>query len=466
MEQGQYPPQSQPSLNSLPPGVYCRFERLYRDFTYFLFVICQMRPITLLGNTMADDNSMSGRSSSSEDEDQPTSVRTKIKKEPCQPKARKFSVTFENFRDLPAVKNRGVHSSKFACFGHEWRLQLFPGGCSGYPTPPKGMVVVCVERINTGKWPNVNFLFALRSPDGKATLQTSPSKPRYYVNTSDMCDLSTRSDIKHRFLDDKRALTISVTMELTEFIAKNPLAATMLKLFRDEESSDVIFEISSKEERTKKRKREKASSSVQFHAHRFILQHTSSELGALCESSPEGGMHSPILINDIKAEVFRGLLYYIYGGDIRQEFFVANAKEVIDAADKYGVVNLKLEAEVWYVHSTRITTDNVIDNLLYADAKNLALLKEAVMDYIVKNKKKVMKRVSFKDVPGDIYKDLLAAVSRVLEDSDEDGDDEEDEEKDDYASMGIGALRQKLDQRGIDIDGSRDTLIAALKKQS
>lgn len=179
-------------------------------------------------------------------------------------------------------------------------------------------------------------------------------------------------------------------------------------------------------------------------------------------------MNSPIIINDIKAEVFRGLLYYIYGGEIRQESLMASGKEVIDAADKYGVVNLKLEAEVWYVHSTRITTDNVIDNLLYADAKNLALLKEAVMDYIVKNKKKVMKRVSFKEVPGDIYKDLLAAVSRVLEDSDEDNsddDDEEDEEKD-YASMGIGALRQKLDQRGIDIDGSRDTLIAALKKKS
>jgi len=416
---------------------------------------------------MADDNSMSGRSSSSEHEDQPTSVRTKIKKEPCQPKARKFSVTFKNFRNLPAVKNRGVQSSKFACFGHEWRLQVFPGGYSDYPTPPKGAVGVCVERISTGKWPNMKLLFELKSPDG-ISLQTSgdPSSYKCYSNTSNICALTTRPDIKHRFLDDKRALTISVVLEINEFVPKNPLAATMLKLFGDEESSDVVFEITKKEEKTKKRKREMASSSVQFHAHRFILEHTSSELAALCESSPEGGMNSPIIINDIKAGVFRGLLYYIYGGDIRQEFFVANAKEVIDAADKYGVVNLKLEAEVWYVHSTRITTDNVIDNLLYADAKNLALLKEAVMDYIVKNKKKVMKRVSFKDVPGDIYKDLLAAVSRVLEDSDEDGDDEEDEEKDDYAAMGIGALRQKLDQRGIDIDGSRDTLIAALKKQS
>lgn len=258
-------------------------------------------------------------------------------------------------------------------------------------------------------------------------------------------------------------------MELDEFIPKNPLAATMLKLFMDEESSDVIFELTNEGKNAKKRKRGKmSSSSVQFYAHRFILEHTSSELAALCESSPEEGLNSPILINDIKTEVFRGLLYYTYGGNITEQFFFANRKDVIDAADKYGVVNLKLEAEAWYCHTTKITTENVIDNLLYADSKNLALLKEAVMDYIVKNKKKVMKRVSFKDVPGDIYKDLLAAVSRVLEESDEDdSDDEENEEKDDYASMSIGTLRQKLDARGIeDIDGSRDTLIDALKEIS
>ncbi len=420
---------------------------------------------------MADDNSvseMSSSSSSSGDEDAPTSVQTKIKREPCQPNARKFSVTFENFRDLPTGKNCEVQSSKFSCFGYEWRLQLLPGGYSDYPKPPKGTVGVCVERSDRGKWPNVKFSFEVKSTDGKTSLQTLaiPVTSKYYSNTSDTCALATRLDIKSRFLDDKGALTIFITMELNEFVPKNPLAKTMLKLFMDEESSDVIFEISNEGKNAKKRKRGKASS-VQFHAHRFILEHTSSELAALCESSPEGGLNAPILINDIKTEVFRGILYYIYGGDVMEQFFIANGKDLIDAADKYGVVNLKLEAEAWYCHTTKITTENVIDNLLYADSKNLALLKEAVMDYIVKNKKKVMKRVSFKDVPGDIYKDLLAAVSRVLDDSDEDDSDvEENKEKDDYASMGIGALRQKLDERGIDIDGSRDTLIAALKKHS
>lgn len=160
---------------------------------------------------MADDNSVSERSSSSDDEDSPTSVQTKIKREHCQPKARKFSVTYEKFLGLPFGKNCEVQSSKFSCFGYDWRLQLFPGGYRGYPRPPKETVGVCVERCDrAGKWPNVKFSFEVKSTDGKTSLQTSsdPSKRRYYSSTSDTCGLASRLDIKSRFLDDKGALTI------------------------------------------------------------------------------------------------------------------------------------------------------------------------------------------------------------------------------------------------------------------
>jgi hypothetical protein len=61
----------------------------------------------------------------------------------------------------------------------------------------------------------------------------------------------------------------------------------------------------------------------------------------------------------------------------------------LDAADKYGVVSLKLEAEAAYVESTKITVDNAMDNLLYADAKNCALLKEAVIDFLTDNGREV-----------------------------------------------------------------------------
>ena len=144
-------------------------------------------------------------------------------------------------------------------------------------------------------------------------------------------------------------------------------------------------------------------------------------------------------------------------------------KDFINAADKYGVTNLKLEAEVRYVNNTEITIDNVIDNLLYADAMNCALLKESVMDFIVENKGPVIQRVSFHDVPGDVCKDLLVAMSRHEEkDSSDDGDDNEsDVEKTyKYSKMRIRDLREKLHAKGLDVDGSREALIASLKEHS
>ena len=116
------------------------------------------------------------------------------------------------------------------------------------------------------------------------------------------------------------------------------------------------------------------------------------------------------------------------------------------------------------MHHTELTVENVIDNLLYADAMNCALLKETVMDFIVKNKEEVMETVSFQDVPGNVCKDLLAAVTRCYDDDDE--KDKGKEDADNFATMRIGELRKKVQEKGLEIDGSRDALIAALKEHS
>ncbi len=51
-----------------------------------------------------------------------------------------------------------------------------------------------------------------------------------------------------------------------------------------------------------------------------------------------------------------------------------------------------------------------MDNLLFADAKNCAFLKETVMDFLAENHDEAVKKVSFSDVPGHLMKDLLVAV--------------------------------------------------------
>jgi hypothetical protein len=121
----------------------------------------------------------------------------------------------------------------------------------------------------------------------------------------------------------------------------------------------------------------------------------------MCVSSSNGdGKVTLVPITDVMPEIFKHMLYYIYGGEVPKDELEGNTRDIIDACDKYGVVHLKLEAEACYVKTTQLSIDDLMDNLLYADSKNLALLKEAVMDYIVANKNSIIGNVSFDNSSG------------------------------------------------------------------
>ena len=106
---------------------------------------------------------------------------------------------------------------------------------------------------------------------------------------------------------------------------------------------------------------------------------------------------------------------------------------------------------------TTLATENALDNLLYADSKNLALLKEVVMDFLMENGEDVIENVSFDDVPGYLMKDLLAAVNRGKKrESNSDGTN--------YSNMRVSGLRELLDNAELDVDGSREAMIARLRE--
>jgi len=248
-----------------------------------------------------------------------------------------------------------------------------------------------------------------------------------------------------------------------EFIHKNPINKNILKLFRDEDSSDVVFEVgttsSMNDNSDDTNKRSKTV--VTFHAHRIILQDGAPFLAELSKAGSIGEGITIVQINDVTHDVFKHVLYYAYGGKITEDDMKTNTKDIINAADKYGVVHLKLEAEEFYTKATTLNINNVLDNLLYADSKNLALLKESVMDFILANGDDVMDKVSFSNVPGDIVKDLLAAVARGKAKS-----SSSDAAADNYNNMRVATLRKMLDEKGLEVDGSRESMIALLKEST
>ncbi|KAL7524798.1 hypothetical protein ACHAXR_000720, partial [Thalassiosira sp. AJA248-18] len=105
-----------------------------------------------------------------------------------------------------------------------------------------------------------------------------------------------------------------------------------------------------------------------------------------------------------------------------------------------------------------LTVDNMIDNLLYADSKNCALLKEVVIDFIVENGDDIIGNASFESVPGSIIMDILTAVTRGKK------KDNPSSDVNNYNTMRVSTLRRKLNEKGLNVDGSREAMIALLKE--
>jgi len=154
------------------------------------------------------------------------------------------------------------------------------------------------------------------------------------------------------------------------------------------------------------------------------------------------------------------MLSYIYGGSIASAEWKEHSKDFIDAGDRYGVTNFKIEAEAWYVTYLNITLDNVIEMMLYADEKNCFLLKEAAACFILENGKEVIASDSFDDIPESksIIREIITLATMRKQGKIK-------KELEDLTELSINDLRARLSMEGKDIDGPRQRLISRLKSK-
>ena len=368
------------------------------------------------------------------------------------------SILFHGFVGLTTARGEIVDSPEFTCFGHQWKVGIYPGGCHGSEV---GMVAIYLMHWSE-KSIDVNFKVGVKDKDGRDVVRSKSR--RYLVKAPDIASIrgykncAERSDILKALVAG--TLVMEVEMKYTDprvksapFIGENPSRDMLRDLHTDETSADVVFEVADGgQEINSNGKRSRTSNVVRFFAHKLILKRCAPMLAALCPAGADPV--SVVAISDVAPGVFRHMLSYFYGGDVDEDGYKSHAKEILEAADRYELVSLKLEAEAEYIRSNQIDFENVMELLLYSDSKNLALLKEAVMEFIVDNGDEVLQKVSLKDAPGGVLADLVAAVSRKTN-----GD--ADNHK--LGSMRISDLRKKLHEKGLGIDGSREMLVAALE---
>ena len=369
-----------------------------------------------------------------------------------------FHFNLQNFKDLTTTKNHYFETSDFSCNGHQWCLRIYPGGTDN---AAEGSVSMFLQHRSEGSITTTYDLMVIDKA-GKSKNLSARATHSFEGKSFGWDNFIKRFDILKK-LDSDGTLTVGVTMKEEPsdvYVPKNPVNKMIQGMFLNEDTADVSFEVISSAE-AKKGKKKKAKASDLFHAHHLILKTCAPMLADLFDLDDSDGKLATAAITDIKPDIFRHLLYYVYGGGVPEKELQTHAKAIIDAADKYSIINLKLEAEAVYVKSTDITMDNAMDNLLYADAKNCALLKEAVMNFLAANHYEASEKISFNDVPGHVVKDLLVAFGRNSN-SKKDAKDDVDE----LTTLSVSDLRRKLEEKGLDIDGSREAMIESIKNSS
>ena len=352
------------------------------------------------------------------------------------------AVCFHGFADLPHEHGSSVKSSSFRCLGTEWCLQLYPRGDSRDDEEHVSLFLVHLgaESINIEYSLNVRGITSMVSVTRHFEVEGSG----YGYNNFLKRETALKSLVKG-------TLVIEVRMKAhrrgSTFVPSNPSTGLTLGDLFIKESADVMFEIGVG-----------AVATGTFYAHRCILMKAAPQLANLCTASP--GDKSPFLVplHNMPVHAFEALLRYIYGFniyDVGKD--IVRIKEILETADRFDVVNLKLEAEELLISSISLDVDNAIDHYVYAEDQNCAALKEKVVAFIVDHWDDIHASKRENDLPDNLRLSLMHDMMVATKIKDDPGDDGA------LHTMPISTLRRKVHQKRLNVDGSRETLIALLK---
>ncbi|KAL9187541.1 hypothetical protein ACHAXT_001644 [Thalassiosira profunda] len=368
-------------------------------------------------------------------------------------------------------------------YGNGWRLVIFlddagrtapedpvPPGGDGEPADP--MVGVCLESNDEefrGQGEDVvdaYFTFVLRDARGRAYAEPDWSHPRKIEPLAISVEnewlplrrseiLNTENNILH---GGSLHIDAHILLKKPQPTPKAPpsLGKKMMDLFRDDDDKDVSFQVGGEI----------------ISAHKIILKKDPSILFSICEEN--GDDRASISIDDTDPGIFRLLLRYIYAenvphfkdlaeigqdADTAMEKICRVGKAIIDAANRFGVVGLKLAIESNLVEEMAISSKSVADWLIFADAKTCPLLKEQATAFFVSRSEDLLNSDAsdqLRESPR-LLAELMVEIARSANPIRRDFEDDE-------SRLSVRELRDKLMEAGLEIDGDKETLVARLRE--
>ena len=333
----------------------------------------------------------------------------------------------------------------FVGFEHDLDSELYNSGNFYFCMSPK-----CIQHTKTPSVITAQVTLAVRNQSGDIVYEYNIPTKTYGSEVDDVGyivhkkDFSNWSDVKKMLVRGNLIVDAIVQYHQEEkdclYVPANPFGQNMLKLLENNQYADVMFRVGDSQEL--------------FPAHRLILNMNAPALANFC-SEPLNNKPT-INIKDTNPRVFRYVLRYIYGGSApSNDEMVEFGKDIIDACDLFDVVGLKIAAETTLVQNCVINVNNVAEWIQYADAKTCPLLKEYALSYFAACARDVLKTESYKNMREcpRLLEEVMIAVQNAS------GLDVRFKRA---TILSVNELRTKLSSIGLDVDGSKETLVARL----
>ena len=353
--------------------------------------------------------------------------------------------TFEDF-DEGGEKTRSEEQKD--CNRNSWTLSVSPSSKGG-STNTK----ICLKRETFyGKqWP-CKVQFRIRNAVGAIHYETSPvhfTFSRYALSLEHdnvigrdtlvssegvICDGSLLVDVEIQYgLRPQRQVLVS------QFHKKSKNDANLLRLLDSGDDADINLKFEG----------------TVIPAHRLILKMNAPFLYSLCESKEKGT--TDVTLSHLTLQVCRILLRYIYGAELpsKKTVMAANeGKDIIDAAHMYKVIGVKIAVEEMIVGALVIDATNVVDWILYADTKKCPLIMEYCLQYYILREPDLVQAGSTRAL--DASPHLLHEIISLMRKMD-------DRVETDENVLSVAELRHQLEEKGLELDGSRAMLVKSLQ---
>lgn len=293
----------------------------------------------------------------------------------------------------------------------KWRLHLYPKGVS---QENKDFLSLYLK-LESEKCVRARFVFYVFDKYNK---KTAVYDPRGLLCFSSTCSRGTArfmetcmvsdGSTKNVLINDKLTIfcDITVDFESSKTIRNHNVNSIqelhfsrlaeldkLEELLDNEKFSDVTLNIEGKE----------------FHAHKNILASKSAVFAAMFEHDMKENTDNEVEIKEIKYEVFKELLRFIYAGKVNDIDNVADG--LFAAADKYQLERLKVMCEETMIEN--LSNQKAVEYLKLADLYDVHKLKKKAVDFIVLNLNDMLDNPDFKSI-GELHPDVIYEVFRAL----------------------------------------------------